>query len=130
PAWQIFLYNLYKGLMMFNWDDGEIWVNSVMHRPALDVITATLFLLGVVFVIVRYIRQKDWRDLLLLVSIPVLIMPSVLSLAYPGENPALNRASGASVPVILIAALALEGFVTSFGSEKKRQVIAYAFTGI
>jgi hypothetical protein len=130
PAWQIFLSNLYNGLLMFNWDDGEIWVHSVTHRPALDLITAALFLLGVVFVIVRYIRQRDWRDLLLLVSIPVLIMPSVLSLAYPAENPALNRAGGASIVVILIAALALEGFVTSFGSSMKRQVIAYALTGV
>src|SRR5690606_24720153 len=115
---------------MFNWDDGQIWVHSVTNRPALDLITAALFLLGVVFLIVRYIRQRDWRDLLLLVSIPVLIMPSVLSLAYPGENPALNRAGGASIPVILIAALALEGLVTSFGSEKRRQVIAYSLVGV
>lgn len=130
PAWQIFLSNLYNGLLMFNWDDGEIWVHSVTHRPALDLITAALFLLGVALLIVRYIRQRDWRDVLLLISIPILIMPSVLSLAYPGENPALNRAGGASVPVILIAALALEGLVSSFGSEKRRQVIAYSLTGI
>ena len=36
PAWQIFLSNLKNGLLMFNWDDGEIWVHSVTHRPALD----------------------------------------------------------------------------------------------
>ncbi|MBL8099487.1 MAG: glycosyltransferase family 39 protein [Anaerolineales bacterium] len=130
PAWQIFLSNLYNGLLMFNWDDGQIWVNSVTNRPALDLITAALFLLGVVLLIVRYIRQRDWRDLLLLVSIPILIMPSVLSLAYPGENPALNRAGGASVVVILVAALALDGFVTSFGSGAKRKFIAYGLTGI
>jgi hypothetical protein len=130
PAWQIFLSNLYNGLLMFNWDDGQIWVHSVTDRPALDLITAALFLIGVLLLIVRYIRQRDWRDLLLLVSIPILIMPSVLSLAYPGENPALNRAGGASIPVILIAALALEGFVTSFGSGAKRKFIAYGLTGI
>lgn len=128
PAWQIFLSNLYKGLLMFNWDDGEIWVHSVTHRPALDLVTAALFLLGVVFLIVRYIRQRDWRDLTLLVSIPVLIMPSVLSLAYPGENPALNRAGAASVTAILIGAMALDGLAASFGSSKMRQVVAYAMT--
>lgn len=130
PAWKIFASNLYNGLLMFNWDDGEIWVNSVTHRPALDVISAALFLLGVVLLIVRYIRQRDWRDLLLLVSVPILIMPSVLSLAYPGENPAMNRAGGASVTVILISALALEGLVTSFGSSAKRQMMAYGLTSV
>jgi len=40
-----------------------------------------------VLVIVRYIRKRDWVDLFLLVSIPLLMMPSILSLAFPEENP-------------------------------------------
>jgi len=130
PAWQIFLSNMYKGLLMFNWDDGEIQTHSVMHRPALDLITGALFLLGIVFLIVRYVRQRDWRDMLLLVSIPILILPSVLSLAFPNENPAMNRAGGASVTVFVIGALALDGLVSSFGSELKRKVIAFSLVGI
>ncbi len=46
PVWQIFLSNVWNGLKMFNFDDGEIWVHSVVHRPALDVITAALFILA------------------------------------------------------------------------------------
>lgn len=128
PAWQIFLSNMYKGLLMFNWDDGEIWVHSVTHRPALDMITAALFAMGMVLLIARYIRRRDWRDMNLLVSIPMLIMPSVLSLAFPGENPSLNRTGAAAVPVILIGAMALDGFITSFGSGVRRQVFAYGLT--
>ena len=130
PAGQIFLSNLYNGLLMFNWDDGEIWVHSVTHRPALDLVTAALFALGIVLLVARYIRQRDWRDMLLLASIPILILPSALSLAFPGENPALNRAGGASVPVILISAMALDGFVAGFGVEKRRQFLSYAITGL
>ncbi|MEK6753272.1 MAG: glycosyltransferase family 39 protein [Chloroflexota bacterium] len=130
PAWQIFLSNLYNGLLLFNWDDGVIGAHSVTHRPALDLVTAALFVPGILLLVVRYIRQRDWRDMLLLVSIPVLIMPSVLSLAFPNENPALNRAGGAAVPAILVSALALEGFVSGFGVEKKRQFIAYGLTGL
>jgi hypothetical protein len=130
PAWQIFLSNMYNGLLMFNWDDGKIGTHSVTHRPALDMITGSLFLMGLIFVVVRYIRQRDWRDLLLLASVPILILPSVLSLAFPGENPALNRAGGASVTVFVMAAMALDGLVTSFGSGMRRKVIAYGMTGI
>lgn len=130
PAWQIFLSNMYKGLLMFNWDDGEIGTHSVTHRPALDLITAALFLMGIVFLIVRYIRQRDWRDLTLLVSIPILILPSVLSLAFPGENPAMNRAGGASVTVFVIGALALDGWVSSFGSTLRRKVVAYSLVAV
>lgn len=130
PAWQIFLSNMYKGLLMFNWDNGEIQTHSVIHRPALDMITGALFLLGVFFLLVRYIRQRDWRDMFLLVSIPVLILPSVLSLAFPNENPAMNRAGGASVVVFVIGALALDGLVSSFGSGLKRKVIALSLVAV
>ncbi len=132
PAWQIFLSNMQNGLLMFNWDDGEIWVHSVTHRPALDLVTAALFVLGLVLLVLRYIRQRDWRDLLLLAAIPILILPSVLSLAFPGENPALNRAGGGAIPAILISAMALDGLVSSFSAVRsgKRQFIAYGITGL
>jgi len=129
PAWQIFLSNLKNGLLMFNWDDGEIWVHSVTHRPALDLVTAALFVLGLVLLVVRYVRQRDWRDLILLAAIPVLILPSVLSLAFPGENPALNRAGGGAIPAVIVSALALDSIVASFGAEKRRQITAYAIAG-
>jgi hypothetical protein len=138
PAYQIFFSNLWNGLRMFNYDDGEIWVHSVPHRPALDVVTATLFLIGVVLVLIRYIRSRHWLDLFLLVSIPLLMMPSVLSLAFPGENPALNRAGGAYVPVFIIGAMALDGFLTSFGpgkpvlsrAETLRSILMWGLAGL
>ena len=132
PAWQIFLSNLYRGLLMFNWDDGEIWVNSLPHRPALDIVTGALFVIGIVLLIVRYARQRDWRDMVLLVSIPVLLMPSILSLAFPSENPALNRAGGGAVAAILVSALALDGLLAglSNGRSGRRLFIAYGLTGI
>jgi hypothetical protein len=36
-----------------------------------------------------------------------------LSLAFPAENPALNRAGGAYVPVFVIVAMALDGLVSA-----------------
>jgi hypothetical protein len=130
PAYQIFFSNLWNGLKMFNYDDGQIWVHSVPYRPALDIVTAALFLIGVVLVFIRYIRQRHWLDLFLLVSIPLLLMPSVLSLAFPGENPALNRASGAYIPVFIIGALALDGLLNSFGRGTIRNVMAWVLAGI
>lgn len=132
PFLQIFLSNLYRALLMFNWDDGEIWVNSMPHRPALDIVTGALFVIGVVLLIVRYVRQRDWRDMLLLVSIPMLLMPSILSLAFPGENPALNRAGGGAVAAILVSALALDGLLAGLSNARsgRRLFIAYGLTGI
>ncbi len=112
PALIIFLKNLWTASTMFFWSDGNIWVHSVTNSPALDVISAALYFLGVVLLLVRYIRRRTWQDLALLISVPILMLPSILSLAFPDENPALNRAGGAIVPVFVIIALALDGLMT------------------
>ena len=113
PALVIFLKNLWNASTMYFWSDGQIWVHSVTNRPALDVISATLYFLGVVLILVRYIRQRTWQDLILLLSVPMLMLPSILSLAFPDENPALNRAAGAMVPVFLIVAISLDGLMSA-----------------
>lgn len=130
PAIEIFFSNVWKALRMFNLDDGEIWVHSVPHRPALDVITAALFALGVILVFVRYVRTRHWLDLFLLVSIPLLQLPSSLSLAFPGENPALNRAGAAYIPAFVIGAMALDGLLTSLGRGKMRSVLMWGIAGL
>jgi hypothetical protein len=113
PAWQIFLSNLGKASVMFAWDNGEVWPVSVTHRPALDVVSAALFYLGVVLLLVRYLMKRDWLDITWLVSIPILLLPSVLSLAFPAENPILNRTAGAIIPTFIIVALALDGLMSA-----------------
>ena len=102
-----------NALTMFAWDNGEVWVISIMHRPVLDWITSAVFHLGVVAAVVRYVRRRTWVDLFLLLSIPLLMLPSILSLAFPGENPSLNRTAGALVPVFLLVGLSLDGLYQS-----------------
>ena len=130
PWVQIFASNVWNGLRMFNWDDGSIWVASVPNRPALDVVSGALFLIGIILLLARYFQKRHWLDLFLLLSVPILQLPSTLSLAFPDENPALNRAGGAFVPTFIIVALALDGLIIAFGSEKKRNVIAWILTGV
>lgn len=115
----IFLKNFWKASIMFFWSDGNIWVHSVTDRPALDVVTAVLYLFGVIQLLIRYIRKHHWLDLFLLISVPLLMMPSILSLAFPDENPSLNRTGGAIIPVFIIAALALEGLLTGLNRKLK-----------
>jgi hypothetical protein len=127
PAPQIFLSNTWKALVMFFYDNGEIWVHSIPHRPALDYVTAALFFLGLIVVIIRYVKQRNWVDLFLLISIPLLMMPSILSLAFPAENPSLNRTGAAIVPVFVIAAIGgmtlLESMWKRMGSKFGRTLV-------
>jgi hypothetical protein len=83
----------------------------------LDVISAAFFYLGVLLVCLRYLRQRNWLDIFLILSVPLLMMPSILSLAFPAENPALNRMGGAIIPVFLIVALALDSWMHSLSEN-------------
>jgi hypothetical protein len=104
----VFFSNVWKGLLMLNWDSGSVWVNTITHAPSLDLISGALFVVGVGLLLWRYLKQHKWQDAFLLLAVPILMLPSTLVLAYPQENPSPNRASGAAVVVFVIIALALE----------------------
>ncbi len=107
----IFLKNLWKSLIMVFYKNGVVWVNSIPNRPALDIVSAVFFLNGLVIEIRRIARKRSWEDISFVVSIPILMMPSVLSLAFPQENPALNRSGGAIVPIFLIIGIGFFQFI-------------------
>lgn len=109
----IFFENFWKASVMFFWDNGVIWAHSIPGRPALEVVSAAFYFLGIMGLLVRYVQKRQWIDLILLVSIPMLMMPSILSLAFPGENPSLNRTAGAVVPVFVVIGLAFESLIRS-----------------
>jgi hypothetical protein len=117
PAWVVFLSNLFNAIIMFGWSNGEIWPVSVPHRPALDILSAALFYLGLCLMLVRYVRRRHWLDIFIILSIPMLLLPSILSLAFPSENPTLNRTAGAIIPVFLLAGLSLDGFMSGIESR-------------
>lgn len=113
----IFLKNIWRALTMFYWENGNIWVVSVPNRPALDFISAALLFIGTTLVIARFIRNKQWAELFLLLSIPLLLLPSTTAIAFPDENPNLNRTSGAIIPVFLIAGFGLERIYSSIRAK-------------
>jgi hypothetical protein len=118
-AWQIFFTNLWNAAIMPFWKNGTIWAHSIPDRPALDVVSAALYMLGLVVGILRYIRTRDWRILFLIFAVPFLMLPSILSLAFPNENPCLNRTSGALVPIFIIAAMGMDTLLHNFKNMAK-----------
>ncbi len=103
PVFKVLLTNLWNAITMFFYSNGEIWVHSVPYRPALDVISAVFLFIGVIILLKDVAYQKRWENLFLLASIPLLMLPSILSLAFPRENPSLNRTSAAIIPVFIVS---------------------------
>lgn len=109
PAWQILLSNMWNALTMFTRSGGNVWLASIPFYPALGVVSGALAHLGALLVLGRYLRRRNWQDLFLLLSVPLLLLPSALALAFPIENPNLYRTGGALVLVFVFAGLALDG---------------------
>lgn len=108
-------------MVMFFYDNGQIWVHSIPHRPALDFVSAACVFVGCIVTIKHSIASRKWEESALLFSIPILLMPSVLSLAFPDENPSLNRSGGAIVPIFVLAGIGF--FYFARGVFNKRNPI-------
>jgi len=124
PAFNLFMKNFWDSIIMPFYKNGQIWVHSVPNRPALDFISAGFLFVGVISLIYKIKKQRSWEASVLLVSIPVLMMPSILSLAFPGENPSLNRSAGALVPIFVVVGIGFlifsKAIINSFSKRISR----------
>ncbi len=107
--------NIRNAALMFHVRGDVVWVNTLPGDPVLDRITGLLFLLGLAVVGVAVARRWRAVEVSLLLSLPLLILPSVLALAWPGENPSVVRAGGALPVVMTIAALPLHALLAALG---------------
>ncbi|MCL5025954.1 MAG: glycosyltransferase family 39 protein, partial [Chloroflexi bacterium] len=89
--------NLQSTLLMFNYRGDSAVRHNIPNEPALDTITAALFVLGAVWGLSRAYTREGF---LLLSWLLVSLMASVLSL--PDNNPSMPRALGAIPPAYLL----------------------------
>jgi len=108
--WLTLLHNFKNALLAFNvWGD-QVPVTVIPVVPLLDFISGGLFALGFLWVLVKALTGKRMAQYWILAFV-VFMLPSVLSLAYPGENPSAVR-MGAAIPYVYgFAALAVYGLV-------------------
>lgn len=102
---QIFARNNLRALLAFNVRGDATQVIAVSYDPLLDPVTGAAFVGGVVLAGYGAVRRRDPRLAALLLAIPVLLLPSTLSIAFPNENPSANRLGVAGVAVFPLAAL-------------------------
>ncbi len=101
----VLLDNVRRALLMFNWRGDVVWVNTIAGEPILDPLSGAFFVLGCAYALYRVLRRGDVPYLYLLVLLFVGLLPSILSLAYPGENPSIVRAGMALPPTAVLVAL-------------------------
>lgn len=103
----IFADNVKNALLMFNVAGDQAWPNNLPYDPALDFVTGGIFVLGCATAVYRMVRRRESVYAYVFIAILIMLMPSALSIAFPGENPGFVRAVGAAPFVMMIAALPL-----------------------
>lgn len=101
----IFAGNNLRALLAFNLRGDISNVVGVSNDPLLDPLTGAAFVGGVALAGYWAVRRRDARLATLLLALPVLLLPSTLSIAFPIENPSANRLGVAAVVVFPLAAL-------------------------
>jgi hypothetical protein len=105
--WPILTGNIRNTLLMYNWKGDVAWINAASNRPAMDIFTGALLIVGLAAWLVRMIRRRDAVDWLIPVMLFIMLLPSALSIAYPVENPSATRTSGTLPEAYLLAAFPL-----------------------
>jgi 4-amino-4-deoxy-L-arabinose transferase-like glycosyltransferase len=115
--WRVFTGNLWNMAKAFHWQGSSTWTVLQSDDPFLDIVSGGLFLAGLVL-LVRLALRGSWRWATLLPALFLLTLPTTLSIAYPEENPSLNRA-GPSLPVVfLLVGLAFAHLWNGFLRER------------
>ncbi len=131
---QVLAGNVFNVALMFNWRGDEVWPNSIPYDPALEPVTGALFLLGLVFAWYRFVRYQEMTYAFVLIGLGVMLLPSVLSIAFPNENPSVVRTGGAIPFVFVLAALPLAWFARAirraFPNAHWSRIAAFAFVGL
>jgi hypothetical protein len=99
--------NNWNALLAFNWRGDETIVNAVRYDPFLDLVSGGALLAGVIIVGYYVTIRRSMRWSMVCISLPVLLLPSTLSLAFPAENPSANRLGTVTPIIFTIAALPL-----------------------
>jgi hypothetical protein len=112
PAPVVFASNLKNMALAFHWRGDRAWINTVAEEPFLDPASGALLFAGVLGAIALAVRgSRRWA--LVLLSVPVLTLASTLALAFPIENPGINRAAVAFPSIVALAVLPAAWLVAS-----------------
>ncbi|MDT8307284.1 MAG: glycosyltransferase family 39 protein [Anaerolineae bacterium] len=128
-VWPALRLNVKNALLMFNYRGDMVPANTLPEAPQLGLVSGGLFLAGTAYLVWRLLVCREWRAAYTLISFAVLLLPTILSLAYPEENPSAVRAAGAAPVVMVIAALPLAGLTALLWRRRRWRPLAAGLVG-
>ena len=124
----IFGRNLAHMAEAFHWKGASTWTVLAQYDPFLDAVSGALLVAGVVLAF-RAVWEGSWRWAWLFPALFLLTLPSTLALAFPDENPSINRSETAAPIVFLLVGLAFTFLARGLGRERP-PLRAVGFAGL
>ena len=116
------LGNLRNSFLMFHFTSDSTWVSAAPGEPAMDTVTAALFLLGVAAWLSRMASSRDPVNWFVPCLLALMLIIPALAIAFPIEVPHNQRSSPGMPAAYLIAALPLALFCRLAGRILPRRV--------
>ena len=117
------LTNVRKALLMFNYRGDSVFIANVPDLRELGFFSSALFVLGLAYVVWRWRRGHNAS---VIVSLLVMLLPTIFALAFPNEVPNAIRAIGALPAAVILPAVALgvatRRFAALYPSDRTRQM--------
>ena len=102
--------NIRNVTLMFNRKGDVGAISGIPNKPALDVYSGALLIIGLGAWGVLMVRRRDAVYWLIPIFVFIMLMPSALSIAFPVENPSHTRTSGAIPAIYMMLSLPLAIF--------------------
>jgi hypothetical protein len=106
----IFLDNLRRVLLFFNYTYDVVPVVNIPYTHPMDLVLGALLVIGAAATLALSVKASDLWPALILGTGVLMLFPSALSIAFPGENPSTVRTGGA-VPMLMIVCAIVPGML-------------------
>lgn len=106
----ILLSNLRNVLLFFNHTYDVVPVVNIPNTPAMDTVLGAALVIGAAAAATLSFKARDMWPAAVLGAGLLMLFPSALSIAYPGENPSIVRTGGA-IPMLMIVCAIIPGML-------------------
>lgn len=121
----IFADNLKNVLLFFNYTSDVVPVVNIPGKPAMDSVLGALLVIGAAATITLSVKTRDFWPAALLGAGILMLFPSALSIAYPGENPSIVR-TGSAIPMLLTVCAVVPGIVVELARRYEQPLLRRA----
>lgn len=113
--------NLRRALLMFTYRADVAWLHTAPNYPTFEPAMGALLICGAAGWVIWALQKREYSAIFVLLVLVLMLIPSVVALANPDENPSNTRASGAMPVAYLLAAFGIINIVRAVGAVIPRR---------